>query len=273
MERSMKIGQLVMLTTAMLLITVELYGQRRKSYRRQNESLSQTYEQAQRPQERYSAPREQETPTMAQKVQIDNCRRAIWQDNPRLLSKAMGQDFDINLQHTNGETLIKYAVKERKMKCIHYLLSLKPDVNRTDIHGLTPLFHCSRDKDANIAAILINAGARTSIQDKTSRWTVFHKAAAENSGLDTLSVLVREKSGINVHDLQGRTPLHLAVTRAPHAELQVVEFLLANGANVNALDGKGRTPLDLTRQKDIVRCLIRYHGRHNKYGRNNKIKR
>ena len=270
----MKIGQLIMLTTAMLLITGELYGQKRKSSRWRNRSSSvrssersSTLQEQQAPL-RYDPgnafPKEQKPLTAAQKVQIDNCRKAVLQDNPKLLQTAMGKDFDINIQHTDGETLLKYAVKERKMKCLHYLLSLKPDINCTDIQGLTPLFHCSRDKDADIAEILIRAGARTSIQDKTSRWTVFHKAAAENSGLDTLTVLMREKSGLNLHDRQGRTPLHLAVTRSPHAELQVVEFLLANGAKVNALDGKGRTALDLTRQKDIVDCLIRYHGRHNK---------
>lgn len=268
----MKIGQLIMLTTAMLLITGELYGQRSRSYSRQDRSIGRTYGQAQGTRVQYSAPKEQEPLTEAQKVQIDNCRKAVLQDDPNLLRIAMGKDFDINIKYTDGETLLKYAVKERKIKCIHYLLSLKPDVNGTDIMGLTPLFYCSRDKDADIAAILIDAGARTSIQDKTSRWTVFHKAAAENSGLDTLTVLMREKSGLNLHDRQGRTPLHLAVTRSPRVELQVVEFLLANGAKVNALDGKGRTALDLTRQKDIVDCLIRYHGRYNKNKKYNRPK-
>lgn len=266
-HKSMKIGQLIMLTIAMLLITGELYGQRRRSYNRQDQSIGKTYGQSQGSQRQYSSPKEQKPLTAAQKVQIDNCRKAVLQDDPNLLRTAMGKDFDINIQYTDGETLLQYAVKERKLKCLHYLLSLKPDVNCTDVMGLTPLFHCSRDRDADIAAILIKAGARTSIQDKTNQWTVFHKAAAENSGLVTLSVLVREKSGINVHDSLGRTPLHLAVTRSPRAELQVVEFLLKQGAHVNALDGKGRTPLDLTRQRDIVNCLKRYQGRYNKYKR------
>ena len=197
-----------MLTTAILLISGELYGQRRRYYNRQNRSINKPSEQSGRGGQFFNQ-KEQAPLTVAQKVQIDNCRKAVLQDNPKLLQTAMGKDFDINIQHTDGETLLKYAVKERKMKCLHYLLSLKPDINCTDIQGLTPLFHCSRDKDADIAEILIRAGARTSIQDKTSRWTVFHKAAAENSGLDTLTVLMREKSGLNLHDRQGRTPLHL----------------------------------------------------------------
>ena len=174
-HKSMKIGQLIMLTTAILLISGELYGQKRKSSRWRNRSSSarssersSTLQEQQTPL-RYDPgnafPKEQKPLTAAQKVQIDNCRKAVLQDNPKLLQTAMGKDFDINIQHTDGETLLKYAVKERKMKCLHYLLSLKPDINCTDIQGLTPLFHCSRDKDADIAEILIRAGARTSIQD------------------------------------------------------------------------------------------------------------
>lgn len=199
--------------------------------------------------------------TPAGKVQIDNCRKAILQDNPDLLRQAMGDHFDVNRRDIKGETLLQYAVRERKIRTVEFLLSRKAEVNCQDRFGLSPLFLCSRDRDADLADLLIKAGARTSLQENVSGWNVFHKASAENTGLITLSVLMQEKSGLNQRDKQGKTPLHIAVSRTPHADVAVVDCLLRNGAYVNALDNNGCSPMDLTRQKDIVNCLLRYFGR------------
>ncbi|MBR4663465.1 MAG: ankyrin repeat domain-containing protein [Lentisphaeria bacterium] len=196
-----------------------------------------------------------------EKVRMDNCRKAILQDDPELLRKAMGKNFKINVKYPN-ESLLQFAVRSRKIKCIQFILSLNPDVNCTDNFGHSPLFLCSRDNDAHIARMLVGSGAGTYHQDRVSKWNVFHKAASENSGLDTLQVLMQDKSGLNAHDINGLTPLHLAVSRTPHASLAVVEFLLRNGAYVNAVDKKGRTPLDMVRQKDIVNCLLSYGAVH-----------
>lgn len=272
-----------LLAGSILLTAIELYGQKsHRSFRRRNRSSSSypvywtnrnNTAEPEISRYRYSSPPPVKEPrklTVAESVKMDNCRKAILQDNPQLLQKSMGHNFDINLKYANGETLLQYAVRERKKKCLYWLLERKANVNCTDYLGLSPLFLCSRDNDAEFAEILINAGARTYHQDKTSLWNVFHKAAAENMGVDTLSVLVRERSGINAKDRQGRTPLHIAVSRTPHAELQVVEFLLKHGADVNARDNQGRTPLDLTKQKETVACLLRYNGSYGKGERSRK---
>lgn len=263
----------ILLMTAVSISFFDLLGQnRRPDYRsRYSGRNSQQYQQNTPSGKPNNTSAERRTAwrnlTEAEQLRVDNCRKAILQDDPSLLQKAMGDNFDLNITNSDDETLLYYAVKERRMNCLRFLLEKKANVNCPGKFGFSPLFLCSRDNDAKIADLLIRAGAKTFYKDKNSEWTVFHKAAAENMGLDTLTVLMREKSGLNIHDRQGRTPLHLAVSRSPRADFRIVEFLLKNGAEVNALDGHGRTPLDLTRQKDIVKLLIQYHGRSNKNNR------
>ena len=264
----------ILLMAAVIFSSTELYGQNRRNsrsrFRTRNRSKSSgSFEQSfpqRSSQEKmdFSSFAEPRPLTIAEKVRIDNCRRAILQDDVALLKRAMGDNFDINIRNSSEETLLFFAVRERKMNCAIFLLKNNADVNCPDKFGITPLFLCSRDNDVKFVKLLIAAGAKTSYKEKNSQWNVFHKASAENMGLDTLTELMRDKSGLNAHDRLGRTPLHLAVSRTPHAEIMIVEFLLRNGARVNALDGQGRTPLDLTKQKDIISILRRYDGFHNK---------
>ena len=188
---------------------------------------------------------------------IKQCQHAIMRDEPELLRKALGEKPDFNLRDSVGETLFQFAVRQRKFRCIRYLLANKAEVNCTDDAGLSPIFYCSSDYDAKLAEILINAGARTSIQEKNKRWNVFHKAAGENMRIATLSILVREKSGLNVQDKEGRTPLHLAVMQQSPS-LEVIRLLLENGANPRIRDNKGKTPLDYAKGKEIRSLLIRF---------------
>mmetsp|Transcript_87620 Transcript_87620/g.233298 ORF Transcript_87620/g.233298 Transcript_87620/m.233298 type:complete len:114 (-) Transcript_87620:69-410(-) len=88
--------------------------------------------------------------------------------------------------------------------------------------------------------------------------TALHHAAREGD-LELVQDLVDGTNGhyrieLDVRDMCGRTPLHLAVM---WGRFKVVQFFVEAGANVEARDDTGRTPLDLANEEKIRQALGR----------------
>jgi ankyrin repeat protein len=83
---------------------------------------------------------------------------------------------------------------------------------------------------------------------------------------DSFDFLIRRGAAPDLPDLQGRAPLHLAVSLG---HLLTVKRLLALGAEVNRPDGSGATPLALAERldpktpdrADLVQALQQYGAR------------
>ena len=69
--------------------------------------------------------------------------------------------------------------------------------------------------------------------------TALHLAAKFDSGKVTY-LLISSEAGVNLKDVEGRTPLHWA---AQFDSLTVAELLLENGASVDSKDRLKKTPL------------------------------
>ena len=176
------------------------------------------------------------------------------------------------------------------------LIADKVNVDAKDYYGKTALHLAAETGHAEVAALLIEAGADIEVvtppstrgyRDRGSTplllaaywgharvtellidsgadvnvrvnagWTVLHFAAS-NGHKAVAELLIAGGADINSTGLsRGETPLFVA-SRERHEPM--VELLISNGANVNAKDHNGGTPLHLAAisgDYDIVRLLI-----------------
>lgn len=138
-------------------------------------------------------------------------------------------------------------------------------------------FQAARSGDIAQMTRLIRSGAVTTalIQDKETRQTALHAAAAESDAatVRALFELARGVGGarqdfahrtneavqlLNVTDANGNTPLHFAAGRSDEGSITVVKALLSLGGDPAAPNENGETPGDVAERrgrKDILELL------------------
>lgn len=85
---------------------------------------------------------------------------------------------------------------------------------------------------------------------------LIHDVAKTGSGEKLKALLAKEPQLLNVKNVRGSTPLHLA---AINPDASVIEALLSAGADVNVTDEEGFTPLHMAafhRQADYALLLL-----------------
>lgn len=117
---------------------------------------------------------------------------------------------------------------------------------------------------AEIASILINAGANLNEKDPNKTGKLALHIAAERGAADIVAlILQRDRGQVTDTDFEHNTALHLAVSKNPFA-IRVVSLLLEYGADINAVNGTQQmTALHIATSKgksldDIAALLVEY---------------
>jgi uncharacterized protein len=121
--------------------------------------------------------------------------------------------------------------------------------------GFTPIILAAALSDSEIAAMLIQKGAKITLLDDFHRSVFWYSTMAEN--FDVTKILISARDAADVinaadDDLK-RTPLHLAVRRN---EVETVRLLLEKGASRDLQDIRGETPVDYCKRRLNDACKL-----------------
>jgi ankyrin repeat protein len=171
----------------------------------------------------------------------DNCRRY---DNCRLLEQYIEIGADINARGGyHGESILFEATRgygSTDKKLASYLIKKGADVNAKNKQGRTPLFDAVQLYDIDFAKLLIENSADINATDENLMTPLF---VAADYGSEHIEYLLEKGAKINHKDIDGNTPLHLAVRSS---RIDAVKALVENGADVHAKNNKGHTPVYYT---------------------------
>ncbi len=140
-----------------------------------------------------------------------------------------------------GAQTVEEAVAKNDTALLKKLLLKKPDLNKVDKNGVSPLMTACRWGYFDIVALLLEAGAKPDSPKSPKGRTALMVACAYYSDKDVCRYLIKYGADVNAKADDGTTALMLA---AQNAKVDVVELLLKNKADVNAKDKQGQTALD-----------------------------
>jgi ankyrin repeat protein len=128
-------------------------------------------------------------------------------------------------------------VKKGQIQEVSRLLNLGVNVNTHDENKLSPLHHAALSDDADIAKLLLDAGALKEEKDNANRTPLWYAAA--RGSIQVMTLLIGSGVEVNASDNEGHTPLWCAATRLSQYGQEIiiaknmVRMLLDNGANPN----------------------------------------
>jgi ankyrin repeat protein len=166
----------------------------------------------------------------------------------------------VNARDKYGTPLTAAVEKHRDM--VELLLNNKADVQMKNGEGFAPI-HLAGDKE--IAQLLLAHGAKLETIGHRGR-TPLHQAAARNRN-DIVEWLCSKSVKINAVDLDGQTPLLIAISQTGGTEyynrnsLETIRILLRYGAEVNYRDKEKQTLLIIavrTRREDLVNVFLEH---------------
>lgn len=119
------------------------------------------------------------------------------------------------------------------------LLEHGADVGARSKSGFSPLHLAASFCQADVADVLLFAGADPNVRHLDFQVTPLHGAALRGCR-EIIVKLLGRNADVNSRDKAGRTALHYACSQN---HVQAAQTLLSHGAKIGAADDKGNTPL------------------------------
>ena len=171
-----------------------------------------------------------------------------------ILGYLINQGAIVDAINKSGHTPLHRAIQRNRSIVIEMLILAGANRDAACKDGTVLHLACER----NIQTRLISHKATPNIRVKNGK-TPLHIAAERGHGLAVSNIVIEQsESGVdlNLTDIMGNTPLHLAVL---NQHFYTVRELIRSGAKVDIKNKSGQSPLDLAKllkSKEIVDILI-----------------
>lgn len=151
-----------------------------------------------------------------------------------------------------AEAPVADAAQAKDAAAVKRLLKDGADVNAAQGDGMTALHWAAMNGDAEMASMLLYAGANVSAKTRLGGFTPLH-LAAQIGNANVVAPLVAASAPVSVQTSTGVTPLMLA---AESGSTDAVRMLVENGADLNATEtANGETPLMFAASADRVEVV------------------
>ncbi len=159
--------------------------------------------------------------------------------------------------HAAGPAPVADAAMAKDREAVKTLLKNGADVNAAQGDGMTALHWAARNGDAELAQMLLYAGANVKATTRLGGYSPL-MMAAEQGNADVIKALIAGGSDAKAANTMGTTPLMLA---ARSGNPQAVTTLVENGAEIEAREKTfGQTPLMFAvsmNRVDAIKALIK----------------
>jgi ankyrin repeat protein len=158
----------------------------------------------------------------------------------RKLIVAMGLAVALSVGVAAADSPIADAAARGDREAVRALLKKAADVNAAQGDGMTALHWAAMNGDAELADMLIIAGANLRATTRLGNYTPLFLAAQQGNA-SILQALIKAGADIKAATANGTTPLMAA---AASGEVDAVRVLVENGGEVNGRDGvRWQTPI------------------------------
>jgi ankyrin repeat protein len=149
---------------------------------------------------------------------------------------------NVNIKNNNEETPLYWAVRANQLEIVQLLLNngAKASVNMTSRFGDTPLYWAIRNENPQMIQLLLDSGANVNITNNYQETPLYVAVAKGN--LEIVLLLLRNGAdeSINIaENIDENTPLHFA---ASNNNNEIIEVLLSYGALKDKENTMGKTP-------------------------------
>jgi ankyrin repeat protein len=153
-----------------------------------------------------------------------------WRAGCRIGAALAVVGLSVGLEAAARDTRVADAARDGRRDAVRALLKEGADVNAAHADGMTALHYAALAGDADLATLLVYAGANVKATTRLGAYTPLHLASRQGQR-DVVEVLLRAGADPNAPTASGATPLMLAAAAGdPH----LVARLLDAGADPNA---------------------------------------